>query len=84
MDDDKFKKEVLNRLDKIAALLSILCAVSDGSLERPQAEAALRRVIGSKQANQTESYQYQINDEMQDIQAMQTSKGATANNPQQR
>lgn len=81
MDDDKFKREVLSKLDKISALLSISCAVTNGSLEKPKAEAALRQVLASgKQSEGADSMQYLLRDEMQDdyelaMQKWQAEKG---------
>jgi hypothetical protein len=80
MDDDVFKREVLSRLDKIVGLLSVSCALSSGSLDRPKAEAAMRHILrdtkGETQSETPQSEQYRINDEMQDdyLQAMQRWK----------
>lgn len=64
MDDDKYQKEVLNRLDKIVTLLSVSCAVSIGSLEKTKAEAAIRQVLGNKQSGDAKPEL--LNDEMQE------------------
>jgi hypothetical protein len=73
--DDVFKKEVLSRLDKIIGLLSVSCALSSGSLDRPKAESAIRQILGKK-SETPQSEQYRINDEMQDdyLQARQRGK----------
>lgn len=67
MDDDKFKREVLAKLDKIANLLSLSCAVANGSLDKSRAEAALRQIMSNgKQSEGGDSIQYLMRDEMQD------------------
>jgi hypothetical protein len=79
MDDDKFKREVLTRLDKIVALLSISCAVSNGSLEKAKAEAAIRQVMGSRQADQQPATPPLVNDEMQEDYQMAMRRWKTDN-----
>lgn len=64
MDDEKFKREVIARLDKIAALLSISCAVSNGSLEKSKAEAAIRQVMASRAPEMAPGPPPLVNDEM--------------------
>lgn len=58
MDDDRFRKEVLSRLDEIVKLLSLLCGVSEASLE--ESEDAGRTAAAS------ESGKLSMNDEMQE------------------
>jgi hypothetical protein len=66
MDDEKFKKELLSRLDKILALLSISCAVMNGSIDKAKAETAMRQVLGPKPAEKSDLKPEMVNDEMQD------------------
>jgi hypothetical protein len=42
MDDESFKIELLNRLDRIQTLLSYLCASAKSAAERSQAESAAK------------------------------------------
>jgi hypothetical protein len=80
MDDDKFKKEVLAKLDKISALLSISCAIANGSLEKSKAEMAMRQVLSNnKQGEGTDSL-YLLRDEMQDDYAQAMEKWKAGRN----
>jgi hypothetical protein len=75
MDDEKFKKEVLAKLDKISTLLSISCAVANGSLEKAKAEMALRQVLSKdKQGDGSDDSVYLLRDEMQDDYAQALEK----------
>jgi hypothetical protein len=75
MDDDKFKKELLSRLDKISALLSISCAVANGSLEKTKAEMAMRQVLGNgKHGESNDTEHYLLKDEMDDDYAQAMEK----------
>jgi len=51
MDDDKFKAELLIRLDRIQVLLSRLRCVSGDSGVMPLEDTASRQLIGAEQAN---------------------------------
>jgi hypothetical protein len=67
MDDDRFKKELLSRLDKILEFLSISCDLPEATLEESQAETDIRQVTGAEQTDTTaESRRYLMKDEMQE------------------
>jgi hypothetical protein len=63
MDDDKFKAEVLSRLDRIVSLLSANCSMTKAALER-----AYPDLMKPKQppTEQGETLSRQILEEMQD------------------
>lgn len=67
--DEKFKKELLARLDKIIALLSISCAISNGSIEKAKAESAIRQLVSSRQPENVEAANASVSmdDEMDEI-----------------
>jgi hypothetical protein len=81
MDDEKFKIELLSRLDKIVTLLSISCSMSKAALERSQAPSTKPQVTEAEQAGTaSQAGQYQITDEMQEsyhlaIQKWKAGKG---------
>lgn len=65
MDDEKFRTEVLARLDRIVALLSASCAMSKAALERmPPPEAPRERTADADPGE--DRGQYLLRDEMQD------------------
>ena len=71
MDDDKFKVELLSRLDKIVTLLTVSCNISKALLERSQQgiaqpEAPKPQTVGAGQGTAIPSRQYEIKDEMQE------------------
>ena len=66
MDDESFKTELLNRLERIQSLLSYLCAAAKASEERAQAGIARQRAnLDSNQQGAPERSLLQ--DEMQDV-----------------
>ena len=77
MDDDKFKAEVLNRLDRIVSLLSANCSMTKAALERTYPDLMKPK---ESQPEQGESVATRIVDEMQDdyaqaIQKWKSEKG---------
>jgi len=81
MDDDKFKIEILARLDKIVALLSLSCSMSKAALEQSHPELVKPKPAEAEQDGApTQSRQYLIKDEMQEdydlaIQRWKAGKG---------
>lgn len=77
MDDDRFKAELLGRLDKICELLSLQCASLGGSERKVQAEAPPQQRIAVDQPNPgLRGGRLLLQDEMQDSyqQALQNWK----------
>lgn len=67
MDDEKFKIELLNRLDKIIALLSLSCSMSKAALERTQPGTAKPQPPSAEQAGSAaSSSHFLLQDEMQE------------------
>lgn len=81
MDEEKFRIEVLNRLDKIISLLTISCSMSKAALERSQpAPPKPQTPAAGQDDTSAASRQYLIGDEMRDdydqaVQKWKTSKG---------
>lgn len=67
MDDEKFKIELLGKLDRIQTLLSYLCGAAKAAEERTNAESAGLKHVGTEPGN-TEAVAGRslIQDEMQD------------------
>lgn len=87
MDDEKFKLEVLNRLDKIVALLSLSCNLSKAALERMHQEGVKPEAPKPQPAGAAQDgtpvppRHYQIRDEMQEsydlaVQRWKAGRGA--------
>jgi hypothetical protein len=64
MDDDNFKTELLNRLDRIQNLLTYLCQAAKASEVRAQAEIAQRQRTEAEELETLERSLLQ--EEMQD------------------
>ncbi|HJV64257.1 MAG TPA: hypothetical protein VJ550_00845 [Geomonas sp.] len=74
MDDDKFKKELLHRLDKIIALLSLSCAIDNGSLDKSKAESALRQITSQRSEDSPAGKPTSIHEEMDEIYSIELQK----------
>jgi len=89
MDDESFKTELLNRLDRIQSLLSYLCAAAKASGERAQAESAAQKTTEIAQAEQSVSLERsRLLDEMQDdyyqaVQKWKSGRGGAGSDPDQ-
>jgi hypothetical protein len=85
MDDDKFKMELLNRLDKIVSLLSLTCGLCEAALKKSIPEPAVRQVVNAGESEASnDSHRSLMRDEMQDgydlaIQKWKASKGQEEN-----
>ena len=66
MDDESFKTELLNRLDKIQSLLTYLCGAAKASVTRTQAEGAKKQQAAEQADNLDEPVRSLLQDEMQD------------------
>jgi len=67
MDDDSFKTELLNRLERIQSLLSYLCAAAKASEGRAQAEISTKKRLDEEQSERQEALERTLlQDEMQD------------------
>lgn len=79
MDDDKFKAEVLNRLDRIVSLLTANCSMTKAALERAYPDLVKPKQPPQEQGDAA-SGQYLLTDEMQDdytqaVQKWKSEKG---------
>ncbi len=66
MDDESFKTELLNRLDKIQSLLTYLCGAAKASVLRAQAETAIKPQAAEQAGTLDAPARYLLQDEMQD------------------
>lgn len=82
MDDEKFKKELLNRLDKIITLLSLSCAISNGSIEKSKAESALRQLTSQRPEESPAAKPPSIHEEMDEIYSVAMEKFRARTNGQ--
>lgn len=80
MDADVFQKEILERLDKIATLLSHSCQLSQSITMRSQTETS-RQTEGIVPTDTSESEKYLIKDEMQDSYRLAMQKWKEEKNP---
>lgn len=71
MDDEKFKAEVLSRLDRIVSLLSANCSMTKAALERAYPDLMRPK---QPQPEQGEPLATRIVDEMQDDYAQAVQK----------
>ena len=74
MADDAFQKELLDRLDKVIALLSLPCRLSQGCLNGSPAETTRGDLPDTPEPG------YLINDEMQDGYLLARQKWEEVNN----
>lgn len=82
MDDDVFRKEILERLDKITALLSHSCQLSQSIMKGSHTEA-FRQTDKTVPTDTPESERYLIKDEMQDSYRLAMQKWKEEKNPEE-
>jgi len=80
MNDDVFRKEILERLDKITTLLSHSCQLSQSIIKRSQTET-FRQTDKTVPTDTPESEKYLITDEMQDSYRLAMQKWKEEKNP---
>lgn len=80
MEDDKFKAEVLSRLDRIVSLLTANCSMTKAALERAYPDLMKPKQPPREQGETAAAGQYLLTDEMQDdytqaVQKWKSGKG---------
>ena len=80
MDEERYHKELLSRLDKILEYLSLSCSLPEACLVEPQDQPTTQPESPGQTVTASNGRQYLLDDEMQDVHemAMQRWKAARA------